>query len=127
MPLELVLGPSRLVEIVVAPVTEWVDALGDRMTVVHEQDPAGLESGCDPSCPGVEVVEPVKYAAAGVDDVETSTMQLEGKLVDVGMDVRDVGARSRATSSASVEMSVAVTSAPSSTSWAVDSPVAHWR
>ena len=37
VPLELVLGPRRLVEIAVAPVTEWVDALGDRVTVVDEQ------------------------------------------------------------------------------------------
>ena len=33
----------------------------------------------------------MKHAAAGVDDVESATVQLEGKLVDVGMDIRDVG------------------------------------
>ena len=33
----------------------------------------------------------MKHAAAGVDEVETATVHLERKVVDVGMDVRDVG------------------------------------
>ena len=63
-----------------------VDTRGHGVVVVGEQHAAGLDRRGDSAGPGVEVVEPAEDAAAGVDEVETTALELERELLDVGFE-----------------------------------------
>src|SRR6476659_4086012 len=55
------------------------------MVVVSQQQAARLERGGGSSGPGIQVVERMEPAAA-VDEVEASPLELERKLLDIGLE-----------------------------------------
>src|SRR5213079_919941 len=78
-------------EVALVPVEHLVEAGGDRMLVVGEQDAASPERRSDAGSPAAEVSDRGEGSPRRVDDVEAASAQLHRQGLNVRGDERGVG------------------------------------
>src|SRR5581483_4109552 len=83
-------APEIVVEVVVLPASERVDAERHGVVVVDEQLAAIVQRLDDPARPAVEIGQPREHALGGVHEVEAAAPELAGQRLRLRLDPEDL-------------------------------------